>query len=187
LEYATLGYNVVEAAVALSSGAAASSVALIGFGIDSILEVSSGLVMVWRLGKTNRESERRAQQLIALSFFGLGAWLLVKSLHSLWLREAPEESWTGIALAITSLLVMPLLARAKRRVGNTLGSAAMVADSKQTELCAYLSAILLAGLALNAAFGWWWADSLAGLVMAPIVFREGRQAWRGEGCCSACH
>lgn len=173
--------------MALASGAAASSVALIGFGIDSILEVSSGLIMVWRLGKTNRESERRAQKLIALSFFGLGAWLLGKSLHSLWSREAPEESWVGIALAITSLLVMPLLARAKRRVGNTLGSAAMVADSKQTELCAYLSAILLVGLALNAAFGWWWADSLAGLIMAPIVFREGRQAWRGEGCCSACH
>lgn len=187
LEFATLGYNVIEAVIALASGAAASSVALVGFGIDSILEVSSGLIMVWRLGKSNRASERRAQQLIALSFFALGAWLLGKSLHSLWGREAPEESWAGIALAVCSLLIMPLLARAKRRVGNTLGSAAMVADSKQTELCAYLSAILLVGLALNAAFGWWWADSMAGLLMSPIVFREGRQAWRGEGCCGACH
>jgi len=182
LEYATLAYNVVEAVVALASGIAAGSVSLVSFGVDSVLEVSSGAVMIWRLGKCHDAAERRAQKLIALSFFGLAAWVLWEAVESLWLREGPALSWPGIVLAALSILIMPALARAKRRVGQEINSAAMVADSQQTSLCAYLSAILLAGLTLHAAFGWWWADAAASLVMTPIIVREGISAWRGQGC-----
>jgi divalent metal cation (Fe/Co/Zn/Cd) transporter len=182
LEYATLAYNVLEAIVALASGAVSGSVSLVSFGVDSIIEVSSGAVMIWRLGKCADEAERLAQKLIALSFFALGAWVLWKALAGLWSREVPSLSWTGIALAALSLLVMPALAKAKRQVGLTLNSAAVVADSQQTSLCAYLSAILLAGLLLQGLAGWWWADAMASLAMTPIIFREGIDAWRGKGC-----
>lgn len=182
LEYITLAYNVVEAIVALVSGAVSGSVALISFGVDSIIEVSSGAVMIWRLGKCADEAERRAQKLIACSFFALGGWVLWKAVAGLWAHEVPRMSWTGIALAALSLLVMPALAKAKREVGLTLNSAAMVADSQQTSLCAYLSAILLAGLLMQAIAGWWWADAVASLAMTPIIFREGLDAWRGKGC-----
>ncbi|MFN0102520.1 MAG: cation transporter [Bryobacteraceae bacterium] len=182
LEYATIGYNVLEAIVALASGTVSGSVSLISFGVDSLIEVSSGAVMIWRLGKCADVAERRAQKLIAASFFVLAAWILWKSLESLWSREGPALSWTGIALAALSLLVMPALAKAKRRVGIALDSAAMVADSRQTGLCAYLSAILLAGLLLHALFGWWWTDAVASLAMTPIIVREGVGAWRGQGC-----
>lgn len=182
LEYVTVGYNLLEAAVALVSGAAAGSISLIGFGIDSLIEVSSGAVMIWRLGKCAEEAERRAQQGIALSFFALGAWILVESIESLLHREGPSLSWPGIVVAALSLLVMPALAKAKRKAGVALGSPALVADSRQTSLCAYLSAILLAGLLLQALFGWWWADAVASLAMTPIVIREGIDAWRGRGC-----
>ncbi|MBL8239303.1 MAG: cation transporter [Bryobacterales bacterium] len=185
LEYCTLAYNVVEAGVALASGIASGSVSLVSFGVDSVLEVSSGAVMIWRLGKCHGAAERRAQKLIALSFFGLAAWVLWEAVESLWRREGPALSWPGIALAALSLLLMPTLARAKRRVGHEIQSSAMVADSKQTSLCAFLSAILLAGLALQAAFGWWWADAAASLAMTPIIVREGISAWRGQGC--GCH
>ena len=182
LEYWTLGYNVLEAVVAIGSGAVAGSLALVSFGVDSVLEVSSGLVMIWRLGKCADEAERRAQKAIALSFFGLGLWVMWGAAEGLWKGETPAVSWVGIGLAVVSVLIMPVLARAKRKVGMDLGSAAMVADSRQTSLCAYLSAILLAGLGLQAAFGWWWADAAASLAMTPIIFREGVDAWQGKGC-----
>jgi divalent metal cation (Fe/Co/Zn/Cd) transporter len=194
LEYVTLGYNVIEAVVAISSGAISSSIALIGFGVDAVIETLSGVTMLWRLNHDShplREViERRAQKVIAFSFWALAAYVGFEAVKSLWLREAPSHSWPGIALALLSITIMPLLARAKRQVGRSLGSPAMVADSKQTQLCSYLSGILLAGLCLNAFFGWWWADPVAGLVMLPIIAREGWSAWLGEGCgCSsgACH
>jgi divalent metal cation (Fe/Co/Zn/Cd) transporter len=182
LEYVTLGYNVAEAVVALTAGGIAGSVALLSFGVDSVLEVSSGLVMIWRLGRCADEAERRAQKAIAISFFALGAWVLWESAESLWQGQGPAVSWVGIGLAALSMVVMPAVARAKRKVGLELGSAAMVADSRQTSLCAYLSAILLVGLGLQAGLGWWWADAAAGLLMTPIIVREGMDAWQGRGC-----
>jgi divalent metal cation (Fe/Co/Zn/Cd) transporter len=187
LEAVTLGYNVIEAVVALASGAVAGSVALIGFGIDSLIESWSGLTMVWRLRSdadtARREQvERRAQRLIALSFLALAAYVGWESAEMLWRAEPPETSWTGIALAIASVIIMPILARAKRRVGQAIQSPAMVADSRQTALCSYLSAILLAGLGLHALFGWWWADPAAALAMTPIIVKEGYDAWHGKGC-----
>lgn len=194
LEYITLSYNVIEAVVAIASGAIASSIALIGFGVDAVIESLSGLTMLWRLNQdahARREHfEQRAQKIIAVSFWALAAYVGYEAAETLFRREAPETSWPGIALAMLSITIMPLLARAKRRVGRNINSAAMVADSRQTELCSYLSAILLAGLGLNALFGWWWADPAAGLIMVPIIAREGFSAWRGEGCgCSpgVCH
>jgi divalent metal cation (Fe/Co/Zn/Cd) transporter len=189
LEYANVGYNALEAVVALASGAAAGSIALLGFGADSLIETASSLIMLWRLHSDNhvrREAfEHRARRLISVSFWVLAAWVAFEAGKSLWEREAPSRSWVGIVLAVLSILIMPLMARAKRRVGQRLGSAAMVADSRQTDLCAWLSVILLAGLALNAAFGWWWADPAAGLLMTPVIAREGFTAWKGEEC--GCH
>jgi divalent metal cation (Fe/Co/Zn/Cd) transporter len=186
LEYITLSYNVVEAVVAIAFGAIASSIALIGFGVDAVIESLSGLTMLWRLNQDSharREHfEQRAQKIIAVSFWALAAYVGYEAAETLLRREAPETSWPGIALAMLSITIMPILARAKRRIGRSINSAAMVADSKQTELCSYLSAILLGGLGLNALFGWWWADPAAGLIMVPIIAREGRSAWRGEGC-----
>lgn len=182
LEYVTISYNVIEATVALAFGIAAGSVSLVSFGIDAMIEISSGAIMIWRLGKPADASERRAQQAIAISFFALAAWVFWKATEALWFREVSSLSWPGIALATLSVLIMPSIARAKRRVGITLHSAAMVADSQQTNLCAFLSAILLAGLLLQAALGWWWADALASLAMTPIIIREGIEAWRGRGC-----
>ncbi|MDX2180581.1 MAG: cation transporter [Bryobacteraceae bacterium] len=181
LEYLTLGYNCIEAIVALGSGAASGSVALIGFGIDSLIEMSSGSVMLWRLN-SGASNERLAQKLVGASFFGLALYVFYESVEALFQQARPEVSWPGIALATLSAVIMPFIARAKRSVGRNISSAAMVADSKQTQLCAYLSMILLGGLALNALFGWWWADPVAALAMVPIVVREGVSAWKGEGC-----
>jgi divalent metal cation (Fe/Co/Zn/Cd) transporter len=191
LEYLTLGYNVAEAALSLWAGVWAGSVALVGFGIDSVIETLSGAIMLWRLhvdsdASARARNERRAQRLIAVSFLLLAAYVAYESAETLWRREAPERSLLGIAVAAASILIMPQVARAKRRIGRAIESAAMVADSKQTELCAWLSVILLAGLGLNALFGWWWADPAAGLAMTPIIAKEGWNAWRGEGCgCAA--
>jgi divalent metal cation (Fe/Co/Zn/Cd) transporter len=189
LEYFTLSYNVVEAIVAISTGAISSSIALIGFGVDAVIESLSGLTMLWRLNndshRRREQIERTSQKIIAISFWALAAYVGFEAAKSLWKQEAPSPSWPGIALAMLSITIMPVLARAKRRVGRGLASAAMVADSQQTQLCSYLSGILLAGLALNALFGWWWADPAAGLIMLPIIAREGWTAWRGEGC--DCH
>lgn len=186
LEYANIAYNFVEAIVALLAGAAASSIALIGFGVDSSIETFSSLIMLWRLRQDHHarrdDIERQALRWIGISFLLLSAYVAYESVESLWRHEAPERSLPGIVLAICSLITMPILARLKRKVGVELKSAAMVADSRQTELCSWLSAILLGGLLLNAVAGWWWADPLAGLVMVPIIAREGVQALRGKGC-----
>jgi divalent metal cation (Fe/Co/Zn/Cd) transporter len=186
LEYLTIAWNSAEAAIALVAGLLAGSIALIGFGLDSVIEVSSGAIVLWRLFADNERAERLALKVVGASFLALAAYVAFDSVKTLWLREAPEHSLTGIILAAVSLVVMPLLARAKRRVAASIGSHALHADSRQTGLCAYLSAILLGGLLLNALLGWWWADPLAGLVMTPIIANEGREALRSEAGCSDC-
>ena len=188
LEYLTVGWNFVEAVVSVGAGLVAGSIALVGFGVDSLVETSSGLVLLWRLGD-GEEGERREQlalRLVGVCFLLLAAYVAYEAATSLWRREPPDVSVVGIVVAALSLVVMPLLARAKRRVADGLGSRALHADSRQTDLCAYLSAILLGGLALNALFGWWWADPVAGLVMVPIIVNEGVEALRGETCDDGC-
>jgi divalent metal cation (Fe/Co/Zn/Cd) transporter len=181
---ASVAYNVVEAVVAVSAGAAAGSIALIGFGLDSVVEVFSGLVILWQFRHAVPQArERQALRLIAVSFVGLAAFVGVESLRALAGRADVDTSRVGIGLAVASLLVMPFLAWAQRRTGKALHSTSVVADSKQTLLCTYMSAALLIGLTLNAVVGWWWADPIAGLVIAAIAMNEGRGAWRGEGCC----
>lgn len=179
-----MGWNVLEAVVAVGAGLLAGSAALVGFGVDSVIESSSGAVMLWRLraGARGEARERTALRLVGVSFLLLAAYVTYDAARALALREPPEASYVGVGVAALSLVVMPLLARAKRRVAADLGSRAMRADSRQTDLCAYLSAILLAGLALNALFGLWWADPAAALVMVPIIAREGVEALRGETC-----
>ncbi len=186
LEYITLGYNVVEALVSITSGLVAGSIALIGFGVDSVIESISGCIMLWRLRQDSHcrrdEFERRALRLIGWSFLILAAYVGYEAAEKLITREAPDRSIPGIVLACASLIVMPVLSRKKRAVGRELNSAAMVADSKQTQLCSFLSAILLGGLLLNATVGWWWADPLAGIVMVPIIVKEGIAGLRGQAC-----
>ena len=186
LAWATIVWNVVEAVVAIAAGAAASSIALVGFGLDSTVEVMSAVVIVWQFRGLAEDRERRALKLIAVSFFALAAYVGVQAIIDLLRRSEPKSSTVGIGLAIASLIVMPMLARAKRHNGSAMGSATVVADSNQTKLCAYLSAILLAGLILNATAGWWWADPLAALAIAGLAVNEGREAWRGETCDDCC-
>jgi divalent metal cation (Fe/Co/Zn/Cd) transporter len=188
LEYLTLAWNAVEAVVAVGSGILAGSTALVGFGVDSLIESSSGAILLWRLWDSERGHGREelALRLVGASFLALAAWVAWDAVVSLLRVDGPEESRVGIALAAVSLVAMPLLARAKRRVARGLGSRALEADSRQTALCAYLSGILLVGLVLNAALGWWWADPLAGLAMVPIIGREGLVALQGERC-TDCH
>ena len=182
---ASVGYNVLEALVAISAGAAASSAALVGFGLDSLIEMGSGLVILWQFHHAVPESrERRALRLIAVSFFAMAAYVTAESLRSLVGRDHASPSVVGVVLALASLVIMPLLSWAQRRTGRELASGSVVADSKQTLVCTYLSAVLLAGLVANALLGWWWADSAAGLVIAVVALHEGREAWRGENCCS---
>jgi divalent metal cation (Fe/Co/Zn/Cd) transporter len=187
LEYITLGWNSLEAVIAIAMGIIAGSIALVGFGIDSVIECLSGGVLVWRL-RTDAVVHRRerveqiALRLVGVSFLALAVYVAWEALESLLKREAPQHSIPGILLAIASLIVMPILARAKRGVAKGLNSGAMHADSRQTDICAYLSAILLGGLVLNAAAGWWWADPVAGLIMVPIIAKEGSDAIRGKGC-----
>ena len=184
LEYLTLAWNSLEALIAIVAGVLAGSVALVGFGIDSVIECSSGAVLLWRLrSDENERAEQIALRLVGVSFLALTAYILYEAATSLLHREAPERSLVGIALAVASLIVMPLLARAKRRVARALNSSAMQADSRQTDICAYLSAILLAGLLLNALLGWWWADPVAALAMSPLIAWEGVEALRGKTCC----
>ena len=187
LEYFTIGYNCLEAAIALIAGVVAGSVALVGFGLDSMVEVTSGTALLWRLRGDNdavrrATREARALKAVGFCFLVLAAYVAYEAGEALLLRRAPERSPVGIALAAASLVVMPFLARAKRGVAARISSDAMRADSRQTDFCAYLSAILLAGLLLNALLGWWWADPLAGLAMVPIVAREGWNALRGKSC-----
>jgi divalent metal cation (Fe/Co/Zn/Cd) transporter len=177
-------YNLVEAAVAVTAGAAAGSIALIGFGLDSLVEMSSGLVILWQFRHRVPESrERLALRLIGLSFFALAIYVSVESVRNLVGGGEPAPSPVGIVLAAVSLLVMPVLSWAQRRTGRALNSGSVVADSKQTLLCTYLSAVLLVGLLLNALVGWSWADPVAGLVIAAVAVREGVEAWRGDACC----
>lgn len=185
LATASVAYNVVEAVIAVAAGLVAGSVALVGFGLDSVVEVSSGLIILWQFRHHLPESrERQALRLMAISFFALAAYVGFESVRTLVTGDAPDSSPVGIALAIASLLIMPILSWAQRRTGRRLGSNAVVADSTQTLLCTYLSAVLLAGLVLNATLGWSWADPLAGLAIAAVALREGREAWQGEGCCA---
>jgi divalent metal cation (Fe/Co/Zn/Cd) transporter len=182
---ASVTYNVVEAVIAVAAGIVAGSVALVGFGLDSVVEVSSGLIILWQFRHRLPESrERQALRLMAFSFFGLAAYVTVESVRALFFGGDPEPSPVGIGLAIASLTIMPFLSWAQRRTGRALGSHAVVADSTQTLLCTYLSAVLLVGLVLNATVGLGWADPLAGLVIAGVAVKEGIEAWRGEGCCA---
>lgn len=182
---ATIVYNVVEAAVAITAGSVASSTALIGFGLDSVVEVASATAVAWQFSAADHERrERTALRIIAVSFFALAAYVTVESVRALAGADRAEHSTVGLVLAALSLVVMPVLSAVQRRTGRELGSASAVADSKQTLLCTYLSAVLLAGLAVNSLFGWWWADPVAALVIAAVAVKEGREAWRGETCCA---
>lgn len=179
----TISYNVVEAIVALAAGTVASSGALIAFGLDSIVEVLSAAAVAWQFAARDPETrERVALRLIAVSFFGLAAFVLGDTLVGLLTGEDARPSVVGIVLAALSLVIMPVLSWVERRTGRELGSASAIADSKQTLLCAYLSAALLLGLALNAILGWAWADSIAALVIAGWAIKEGIEAWRGDAC-----
>ena len=193
LEYFTIAWNAAEGLVAVVAGAIAGSISLLGFGIDSFIEVTSGSVLLWRMSvdaqvQRRELNERRALRIVGVCFLLLAAYIAYESVLDLWSRRAPEHSIPGIILACISLVVMPLLSRAKRKVGRALGSAAMHADAKQAEFCTYLSAILLAGLLLNALSGWWWADPAAGLIMVPIIAKEGIEGLQGKACdaCSSC-
>ena len=185
LEYFTVGWNAIEGMVAVVAGLVAGSIALVGFGLDSFIEVTSGLTLLWRMSVDadvhRRElNEKRALRIVDVCFLLLAAYVAYESVSDLWSKKAPEHSAPGIILACVSLIVMPMLSRAKRKVGLALGSAAMHADAKQTEFCTYLSAILLLGLLLNAIFSLWWADPAAGLVMVPIIANEGVEGLRGD-------
>lgn len=184
---ATISYNVVEAAVAVSAGVVASSTALVAFGLDSIVEVTSALAIAWQFAARDPETrEKAALRIVASCFFALAAYVTVDAVLTLTLPGGDADpSRVGIVLAAVSLAVMPLLSLAQRRAGRQLGSASAVADSKQTLLCTYMSAVLLVGLALNATLGWEWADSTAALVIAAVAVKEGREAWRGDVCCAA--
>ncbi|MBA2697553.1 MAG: cation transporter [Nocardioidaceae bacterium] len=183
---ASVAYNLIEALIAITAGAVAGSIALVGFGLDSMVEVSSGLVILWQFRHPLPESrELRALKLIGVSFFGLALYVTFESVRSLVGNAEPNPSTVGIVLASASLVVMPTLSWAQRRTGRALGSSSVVADSKQTLLCTYLSAVLLIGLLLNATLGWSWADPVVGLVIAGVAVREGVEAWRGETCTCA--
>jgi divalent metal cation (Fe/Co/Zn/Cd) transporter len=192
LEIITIAYNSLEALIALVFGFLAGSIALVGFGLDSVIEVTSGITLLWRLKSDSdlikrERSERIALRIVGLCFVALAVYVSYESLEALIASEAPERTIPGIVLAAVSVVVMPILARSKRLVARQIGSAALVADSKQTSLCTFLSAILLLGLGLNAVLGWWWADPIAGLAMVPIIAKEGIDALRGKTCCDSCH
>ncbi len=189
LSILTLVYNALEGVIAVVAGAIAGSISLVGFGVDSVIEVGSGAASLWRLGAdvdpARRERvEKLALRLIGISFVVLAVYVAFDAVAALLSRERPDESYVGIALASLSLVVMPVLARAKRKVARGLSSRALVADATQTTLCTYLSGILLGGLALNALLGWWWADPAAALAMVPIIGKEGVEALRGEDSCN---
>lgn len=188
LEYFTIAYNSLEGLIGIAAGLVAGSIALIGFGLDSAIEVISGVALLWRLHydadqKGREQKERITLRIVGACFFALAAYVAYDSLASLLTQQAPEKSKVGVGLAAVSLVVMSLLARAKRRIAANIGSAALDADARQTEFCTFLSAILLGGLLLNALLGWWWADPMAGLAMAPIIAKEGLGALKGRACC----
>jgi divalent metal cation (Fe/Co/Zn/Cd) transporter len=189
LAWGANAWHMIEFAIAVAAGLASSSTALVGFGADSLIEALAGFVVIWRFARRRSESaaaERRAQQLVAISFFLLAAYVVGDTVRTLAGASHPQVSWPGIALAAFTAVTMPLLAMAKRRVGRQLDSAATVSEGSQNMVCAYLSVALLVGLGANAAFGAWWADSLAALVIAGVAIREGIESWRGDACCDAC-
>jgi divalent metal cation (Fe/Co/Zn/Cd) transporter len=191
LNYLTIAYNSLEAITSLVAGILAGSVALVGFGVDSVIEVTASGAAQWRLrahmDPARRERvERVARHIIGWSFLALAAYVAYDSATSLWFRERPERSVLGIVILTLSVVVMPVLARAKRRVAVAMGSGALAADATQTSLCAWLSAIALVGVGLNALLGWWWADPVAALAMVPIIAREGVDGVRGEPSCADC-
>ena len=188
LEYFTIFYNSLEGLIAIGAGLMAGSIALVGFGFDSLIEVTSGAILLWRLRVDVDEARRERIEAISLRLVGvcfllLAVYVTYDSAKALIKREAPDESTIGIILAAVSVVVMPLLVRAKRNVARRINSGALMADSKQTELCTYLSAILLVGLLLNSLLGWWWADPVAALIMVPIIAKEGIEGLRGDTCC----
>lgn len=191
LTWLTIGYNSIEAVVALIAGVLAGSIALIGFGLDSVIELSSSMASLWRLRAdatpaTRHRSEAVALRVIGVAFLLLAAYVAVDAISALVWQESPRSSVLGIIVAAGSVVVMPLLSRAKRRVAAQLASRALTADARQTQICMYLSAILLGGLVLNAVFGWWWADPVAALSMVPLISWEGVQALRGRTACADC-
>jgi divalent metal cation (Fe/Co/Zn/Cd) transporter len=191
LEYFTVVWNTLEGLVAVVAGIVAGSISLVRFGIDSFIEVTSGSVLLWRMSVDSDvhrrpRNEKLTLRIVGACFLVLAAYIAYDSISDLWSKLAPEHSIAGIVLACASLVVMPMLARAKRKVGHALGSAAMHADAKQTEFCTYLSAILLVGLLLNAVFGLWWADPLAALIMVPIIVKEGIEGVQGKACNDCC-
>jgi divalent metal cation (Fe/Co/Zn/Cd) transporter len=187
LEYFTLAWNGFEAAVALSAGVLAGSIALVGFGLDSVIETASAVILLWRF-RADADTERRehaeqtAHRLVGACFLLLAAYVAAEAIRALWIKAQPQRSLPGILIAVAAVIIMPLLGRAKRRVAARLSSRALRADSRQADFCAYLSAILLAGLLLHTLLGWWWTDPAAALVMVPIIAREGVQGLRGEAC-----
>ena len=188
LEYFTIAWNSLEGIIAVAAGILAGSISLVGFGVDSFIEMTSGAALLWRMTMDAQEHKRERMEQITLRivggcFLALAVYVCYEAVNDLQRREAPEESIPGIVLACVSMIVMPMLARAKRRVAAKLGSAAMIADARQAEFCTYLSIILLGGLLLNALWGLWWADPVAALVMVPIIAREGIEGLRGETCC----
>jgi divalent metal cation (Fe/Co/Zn/Cd) transporter len=186
LAWIGVGWHVIEAAIAILAGLAASSIALIGFGADSLIESAAGFIVLWRFASSSPGAERRAQQLIAISFYVLAAYVAIEATRALTGGGEPATSWVGIGLAAFTAATMPPLAIAKARVGAKLNSSATTSEGRQNMLCAYLSLGLLAGLGANALLGWWWADPVTALAIAAIAVREGRDAWRGEDPACAC-
>ncbi|HEX4606536.1 MAG TPA: cation transporter [Candidatus Angelobacter sp.] len=190
LEYFSIWWHICEGVAAVAAGIIAGSVSLVGFGADSFIEVTSAVALLWRLSnivdEENREkNERLTLRIVGICFLALAAYISYASIANLLQKQAPDHSPAGIVVALAALIAMPLLSRAKKQVGKRLQSQAMVADARQADFCAYLSAILLTGLLLNAAFGWWWSDPVAALVMIPIIAKEGLDALQGKTCCDA--
>src|SRR5215207_8086284 len=188
LAWLGVGWHGVEAAIAVGAGLVAGSIALIGFGADSLIESVAGIVLLWRFAASrsaSEDAERRAQKLIAVSFYLLAAYVGIESVRSLFTGEKPDPSWVGIGLSIVTLITMPPLAIAKARIGEKLSSSATKSEGQQNMLCTYLSAALLIGLGANALFGLWWADPITALIIAGVAVKEGHESWRGESCCTA--
>lgn len=188
LEYFTIAWNTVEGLVGVGAGLLSGSISLVGFGVDSFIEVTSGATMLWRMSvdedaEKRERNEKLSLRIVGVCFIALAIYIAYEAISDLARKTVPRHSLPGIFLACVSLVVMPILSRAKKEVGNALGSTAMNADARQTDFCVYLSAILLVGLSLNAAFGWWWADPVAALVMVPIVAKEGFDGVQARPCC----